>query len=64
MGTIKKRPRKIDFKPLQKVQPCVYTLENTEKNGIINPLQKFSFNYWIQVQKKEGKRKIPSFLVG
>lgn len=47
MGTLKKRPRKIDFKPFQKVYPCVYTLENTGGNGIINPLQKFSFNYWI-----------------
>ena len=37
MGTVKKRPRKIDFKPLQ----------NTRKNGIMNPLQKFSFNFWI-----------------
>lgn len=47
MGTVKKRPYKIDFKPIQKVYPCVYTLENTRKNDIINPLQKFSFNYWI-----------------
>jgi len=41
MGTVKKRPRKIDFKPVQKIYPCVYTLENTWENGIINPLQRF-----------------------
>ena len=47
MGTVKKRPHKIDFKPLQKVYPCVYTLENTRKNGLMNRSKKYSFNYWI-----------------
>lgn len=40
MGTVKKRPHKIDFKPLQKRQPCVYTFENTGKNDIIKSITK------------------------
>lgn len=45
MGIVKKQPRKIDFKTLQNKQPCVYILENIRVNGVISPLQKFSFNY-------------------